>query len=228
VETVQKIHGDEIAQVWEQIKQFGKTSFMEWQATGTSSFMQKEVLTNKIRAFAEFAMSNPITAPLIDARELLQQTWDVMEIGKESPILDEDKSIPEPLKQQMGRCSRACRRWGALQQAGQRVQQAGSRGEVQGRRQQGRAFKAENERLQMVLPYLPAGAIAAIAQERGPAGARQRRHFPADATRTDAGGGDASRTRRRTDPQQQQPPPSGGFSSPLRNDAEERLDADRP
>jgi hypothetical protein len=88
VETVQKIHGDEIAQVWAQIKQFGKTSFMEWQATGTSSFMQKEVLTNKIRAFAEFAMSNPITAPLVDARELLQQTWDVMEIGKESPVLD--------------------------------------------------------------------------------------------------------------------------------------------
>jgi hypothetical protein len=36
VETVQKIHGDKIAQLWAQIKQFGKTSFMDWQATGTS------------------------------------------------------------------------------------------------------------------------------------------------------------------------------------------------
>lgn len=41
VETVQKIHGDKIAQIWQQIKQFGKSSFMEWKATGVSSFMQK-------------------------------------------------------------------------------------------------------------------------------------------------------------------------------------------
>lgn len=103
VETVQRIHGDEIAQVWGQIKQFGKTSFMEWQATGTSSFMQKEILTNKIRAFADFAMSNPATAPLIDARELLQQTWDVMEIGRESPILKQEgeAEIPPQIQQQM-------------------------------------------------------------------------------------------------------------------------------
>lgn len=102
VETVRRIHGDEHAQKWEQIKQFGKTSFMDWQATGTSSFMQKEILTNKLRAFSEFALGNPITAQKIDATELLQQTWDVMEIGKESPILkEEDGSNPDPVKQQL-------------------------------------------------------------------------------------------------------------------------------
>jgi hypothetical protein len=85
-ETVAKIHGEEDAALWAQIKEFGKSSFMDWQATGTSSFMQKEVLTNKIRAFSEFALSNPITADKIDVTELLQQTWDVMEIGRESPI----------------------------------------------------------------------------------------------------------------------------------------------
>ncbi len=96
-ETVQKIHGDKEAELWAQIKQFGKSSFMDWQATGTSSFMQKEVLTNKIRAFAEFALGNPVTASLIDAKELLQQTWDVMEIGKESPVKDDgpDQLSPE-------------------------------------------------------------------------------------------------------------------------------------
>ena len=103
VETVQKIHGDEAAQMWQQIKEFGKTSFMDWQATGTSSFMQKEILTNKLRAFSEFAMSNPVTAPLIDARELLQQTWDVMQIGKESPILKQEgeQPIPPQVQQKM-------------------------------------------------------------------------------------------------------------------------------
>jgi hypothetical protein len=102
-ETVLKIHGQEAAELWRQIKEFGKSSFMNWKATGTSSFMQKEVLTNKIRAFAEFALSNPITAQKVDATELLTQTWDVMEIGRESPILkDEGEKVPEQVKQQMG------------------------------------------------------------------------------------------------------------------------------
>lgn len=100
-ETVEKIHGKKHAEKWAQIKQFGKSSFMDWQATGTSSFMQKEVLTNKIRAFSEFALGNPATAQLIDVREMLQQTWDVMEIGRESPILDENKKpSPEMLQMQ--------------------------------------------------------------------------------------------------------------------------------
>jgi len=93
-ETVEKIHGKEAAEKWKAIKQFGKSSFMDWQATGTSSFMQKEVLTNKIRAFSEFALANPLTAAKIDVTELLNQTWDVMEIGRESPILDENNPKP--------------------------------------------------------------------------------------------------------------------------------------
>lgn len=114
-ETVAKIHGEEAAQKWAQIKQFGKSSFMDWQATGTSSFMQKEVLTNKIRAFAEFALSNPATAPLIDARELLQQTWDVMEIGRESPIREEEgqEELPEPVKQRMMQVAEQMEQMGA-------------------------------------------------------------------------------------------------------------------
>lgn len=105
-ETVAKIHGQEAAEKWKAIKQFGKSSFMDWQATGTSSFMQKEVLTNKIRAFSEFALSNPMTAAKIDVTELLNQTWDVMEIGRESPILDDSKPkpgapLPPEVQQQM-------------------------------------------------------------------------------------------------------------------------------
>lgn len=105
-ETVEKIHGKEKAALWAQIKQFGKSSFMDWQATGTSSFMQKEVLTNKIRAFSEFALSNPMTAEKIDVTELLNQTWDVMQIGRESPILDENNPkpgapLPPQVQQQM-------------------------------------------------------------------------------------------------------------------------------
>lgn len=127
-ETVEKIHGDEAAQLWAQIKEFGKSSFMDWQATGTASFMQKEVLTNKIRAFSEFALGNPITASMIDAKELLRQTWDVMEIGKESPILDDkegEESLSEPVKQRMMQVAEQMEQLqGELQKTQQAAQQA--------------------------------------------------------------------------------------------------------
>ena len=127
-ETVQKIHGDEAAQLWAQIKQFGKSSFMSWKATGTSSFMQKEVLTNKIRAFSEFALGNPMTAAKIDVTELLQQTWDVMEIGKESPILkaeDGQEDLPEPVKQRMMQVAEQMEQMGQqLEQTQQALQEA--------------------------------------------------------------------------------------------------------
>jgi hypothetical protein len=104
VVTVQKIHGDKHAQAWAQIKQFGKSSFMTWKATGVSSFMQKEVLTNKLNAFSQFVMSNPATAAKVDSGELLRQTWDAMEMGRESPILEDNPdmaNVPPQVQQQM-------------------------------------------------------------------------------------------------------------------------------
>lgn len=177
VETVRRIHGDEIAGVWEQIKQFGKHSFMDWQATGTSSFMQKEVLTNKLRAFADFAMSNPMTAPLIDARELLNQTWDVMEIGRESPILKEEgeQEIPPQVKQQLEQMQQQLQHLGdALGKAGDHVDKLEADHEAKEHAnriaEQGREvdrFKAETERLKLVMPYLTPPALAEIAASVG-------------------------------------------------------------
>ena len=163
VETVQKIHGDKIAQIWQQIKQFGKTSFMEWKATGVSSFMQKEVLTNKIRAFSEFALSNPATAPLIDARELLQQTWDVMEIGRESPIIEDDKadSLPPQVQMQMKQMQ------DQIEQMSQALEAGADHIEELRKSQQVDQFKAETERLKVVIPYLEANELIAVAQTVG-------------------------------------------------------------
>jgi len=131
VDTVKKIHGDKHAQAWSQIKQFGKTSFMNWQATGTSSFMQKEVLTSKLNAFSQFALGNQLTAPLIDARELLNQTWDALEVGRESPILKEEGELPpeamkavEMVKQQAGQQIQQLQQ--QIEQMGQALQQAQS------------------------------------------------------------------------------------------------------
>lgn len=163
VETVKRIHGDEIAQKWQEIKQFGKTSFMEWKATGVSSFMQKEVLTNKIRAFSEFALSNPATAPLIDARELLQQTWDVMEIGRESPIIEDDKEgqLPPQVQQQMQQMQEQ------IQQMSQALDAGADHIEELRKSQQVDQFKAETDRLKVIIPYLLPNELAAVAQTVG-------------------------------------------------------------
>lgn len=162
-ETVQKIHGDEKAAAWAQVKQFGKSSFMDWQATGTSSFMQKEVLANKIRAFSEFAMSNPATAPLIDARELLQQTWDVMEIGRESPILEEDEGekIPPQVQEKMQMLEQS------LQEVGEKYNELHAEAEAKREERLLKAYDATTKRLQILAPYLTPQMIMHLAENIG-------------------------------------------------------------
>ena len=149
-ETVEKIHGKEHAEKWAQIKEFGKTSFMDWQATGTSSFMQKEILTNKIRAFADFALSNPMTAQKIDVTEILQQTWDVMEIGRESPILKDDKGgIPPEMQQMQEQMKQQMQAMGtALENASKQVDELEAKLADKSKETQIKEFEAETKRLQ--------------------------------------------------------------------------------
>lgn len=102
-ETVKLLIGDQEAQAWEEIKRFGKTSFMTWKASGSQTFMAREVLMNKLQGFMQIALGNPITASLIDARELLEQVWDAGDIGKESPVMsDEDIQKKQQGQQQPG------------------------------------------------------------------------------------------------------------------------------
>lgn len=170
VDTVEKLHGKKTAELWGRIKQFGKSSFMEWQATGTSSFMQKEVLTSKLRAFAEFAMSNPATAPLVDARELLEQTWDVMEIGKESPILKEEGSeqIPPQVRQQMQQTEQHAQEMEkALHDLGQQFNELHAKAEENAENRRIEAYKAHTERLKVIAQYMTPEMIAQVANEVG-------------------------------------------------------------
>ena len=169
-ETVTKIHGEEAGKKWEQIKAFGKTSFIEWKATGTASFMQKEVLANKVRAFADFAMGNPVTAPLVDPRELLNQVWDVMQIGKESPILkDEDGAkVPPQVQQQMQQAQEQIKMLEAsLEEIGQKYN------ELEADKSNDRdkilldRYSKETERLKILAPTMPVQLSAIIAAQFG-------------------------------------------------------------
>lgn len=170
-ETVLKIHGEKHAEVWSRIKQFGKTSFMTWKATGTASFMAKEVLVNKIRAFAEFAMGNPVTAPLVDARELLQQTWSAMEIGKESPVVkDEDgqAALPPQVKQQMEQMSQEKQMLEqSLQELGEKYNELSGARDVDMDKLKIDAYKAQTERLKLLTPFLTPQAAMQLAAEIG-------------------------------------------------------------
>lgn len=109
--TVKALLGDKEAQLWDEIQQYGKTNFMEWFATGSKTFMAKEVLMNKMNGFLQLVSSSPILANLVDMRELLDQVWNAGQIGSESPVYDE-----ETLKNNQAQ--------GPQQQAHQAAQQA--------------------------------------------------------------------------------------------------------
>ena len=107
-ETVEKLHGREHAQRWAQIKQLGSAKFMTWKPTGQSTFIAKEVLANKLQNYMQLALSSEIAVKQVDIRELMEQVWDAMDVGKESPVLtDEDfqkqgqAQIPPELQEQM-------------------------------------------------------------------------------------------------------------------------------
>lgn len=168
-ETVAKLHGDELAQQWAQIKQFGKSSFMEWQATGTSSFMAKEVLLNKVRAFLDLALSNPMLAEKVDIEELLQQYWDCMEMGRESPIIKkEGGKVPPEVQAEMEKTQQHAQQMEkALQELGEKYNEIAA--DVEGKAEERRikAYQAQTARIKEILPFMPAYAIAQIADEVG-------------------------------------------------------------
>lgn len=107
-ETVEKLHGREHAQRWAEIKQLGSAKFMTWKPTGQSTFIAKEVLANKLQSYMQLALSSEAALKQVDIRELMEQVWDAMDVGKESPVLtDEDlqkqgqAQIPPELQEQM-------------------------------------------------------------------------------------------------------------------------------
>lgn len=108
-ETVEKLHGPEHARNWAQIKQLGSAKFMTWKPTGQSTFIAKEVLANKLQSYMQLALSSEIALKQVDVRELMEQVWDALDVGKESPVLtDEDlekqggaEKIPPELQEQM-------------------------------------------------------------------------------------------------------------------------------
>lgn len=169
VETVRRIHGEEHAARWQQIKQFGKTSFLEWKATGTSSFMQKEVLANKLQAFSQFVLSSPATAQKVDVTELLEQTWDVLEIGRESPILKDDGAkIPPEVQQQMQQMQQEKQMLEqTLQEIGEKYNELDGNRQVEMDKLKIEAYKAQTERLKLLAPYLTPQAAMQLAAEIG-------------------------------------------------------------
>lgn len=123
-ETVKILLGDKHAQNWATVKQYGKTNFMEWFATGSQTFMAKEVLMHKLQGFATIVLGSEIAAQHVDIPEMLQQVWDAGQIGKESPVLsDADKAKQGNQGQQiMQHAQQAID--GVKQQAQEAIQQA--------------------------------------------------------------------------------------------------------
>lgn len=168
-ETVAKLHGDKLAQTWARIKEFGKASFMEWQATGTSSFMAKEVLLNKVRAFLELALSNPLLAEKVDVAELLEQYWDCMEMGRESPIIKPDgQKIPPDVQAKMQQSEQHAQQMEqALQELGEKYNELAAEVDAKAEERRIKAYQAQTDRIKEILPFMPREAVVQIADELG-------------------------------------------------------------
>lgn len=156
-ETVNALLGPECAQKWAMVKEFGKTSFMTWRATGSATFMQKEVLVNKLQGFMAIAGGNPTTANLLDWKELLTQAWDALQMGKESPIKDEDKSGIPPEVQQMIQDGMQ-----QMQAMGEEIKRLQEELADKDAEQDISAYKADTERLKVLLDQISPEAIAAL------------------------------------------------------------------
>lgn len=175
VETVMKIHGEKHAAAWQKIKEFGKTSFMKWKATGTSSFMAKEVLTNKLRAFLELAISNEMIGQKIDIAELLRQYWSYLETGMESPILEDEDAdkLPPQVKAKMAEMEAMVKQMGdALEKASEEVDKleddtAAKAAEIEVKRVEAntKAYDAITKRLQVVGNLLTPVEVSQLAAE---------------------------------------------------------------
>lgn len=175
VETVMKIHGEKHAQAWAKIKEFGKTSFMKWKATGTASFMAKEVLTNKLRAFLELAISNEKIGEKVDIAELLRQYWSYLETGMESPILEDDyeEKMPPQAKAKMQEMQEQVKQMGgALENASTEVDKleaakATKDAEIEVKRVEAntKAYDAVTKRLQVVGNLLTPAEVSQLAAE---------------------------------------------------------------
>lgn len=125
-ETVKVLLGEKHAQNWAAVKQYGKTNFMKWFATGSQTFMAKEVLMHKLQGFLTIVLGSEIAASKVDVTELLQQVWDAGQIGKESPVLSEEDLQKQSQGQQgqeiMQHAQQAID--GVKQQAQEAIQQA--------------------------------------------------------------------------------------------------------
>lgn len=168
-ETVAKLHGEKLAETWSRIKQFGKASFMEWQATGTSSFMAKEVLLNKVRAFLELCLSNPALAEKVDVSELLEQYWDCMEMGRESPIIKPDgQKIPPEIEAKMKQTEQHAQEMEkALHDLGEKYNELHAKSMEAAEERQIKAYQATTARIDTVKDYLTPGMVMQLLENVG-------------------------------------------------------------
>jgi hypothetical protein len=90
-ETVIELHGQEIADKWLIIRKYGASDFIKFKASGLSTMMAKEVLSNKLLGFLEIVTANPDLMKIIKVRELLEQIWEAMELNRKSPVLTEEE-----------------------------------------------------------------------------------------------------------------------------------------
>lgn len=172
-ETVRVLLGDEHAAIWAQIKEYGKTNFMEWFATGSQTFVAKEILMNKLQGFLQIVAANEHLGQFVDLRELLEQVWDAGQIGKESPIFDEEtaqRNASNPANQEAMKRIQEIEAEAkklieqALERAKAAEQKAADAQRMENFKRDELAARRESEQWKMMLEFMKAGPNTHLVQ----------------------------------------------------------------
>lgn len=100
-EVVARMFNEEMAIKWAAIKAWGKANFMDVRPTGTSAYIAQEVLLAKLTQFLNIVLASPLAVSQVDVRELLEQIWQAMQVGKESPVYDDEALAKKSQEQAM-------------------------------------------------------------------------------------------------------------------------------
>jgi hypothetical protein len=90
-EVVEAKFGKEKAAYWAAIKEFGNVDFLQFEAVGTSTYLAKEVLFNKLTGFLGIIGTSPELASYVKLEELIREIWRASEVGKADIVLSDDE-----------------------------------------------------------------------------------------------------------------------------------------
>jgi hypothetical protein len=90
-EVVEAVFDEEKAAYWAMIQELGNVDFLQFEAIGTTTYLAKEVLFNKLTGFLGIIGTSPELASYVKLETLIREIWRASEIGKADIVLSDEE-----------------------------------------------------------------------------------------------------------------------------------------